>query len=222
MTQGTFIVIDGPNGTGKTRALKAAATALRSQGYDVVETREPGGTPLAEELRAMILMSSNPMDTTTQLLLFNAARRSHIQSVILPSIEAGRIVLCDRFLASSLVFQSLNSDGSQNLDDQTILHAHELFCYNLKPDLSIYLDAPTAVRLQRIAMRIDGTADRFEEFGNAFENASSEKFRKCGNMIDKDYRIIDASQSPEQVAEAVLAAIHRKIESMNFEQRAEA
>src|SRR3546814_13411927 len=97
--------------------LKSAAVRLRADGHNVIETREPGGTPLAENLRAMILNADNDMDTTTQLLLLNAARRSHIQQVILPNIAQGAIVLCDRFLASSLVFQSLNSDGTRNLDE---------------------------------------------------------------------------------------------------------
>src|SRR3546814_7013265 len=128
METGSFIVIDGPKGTGKTCALKSAAVRLRADGHNVIETREPGGTPLAENLRAMILNADNDMDTTTQLLLLNAARRSHIQQVILPNIAKGAIVLCDRFLASSLVFQSLNSDGTRNLDDAVILQSHAMFC----------------------------------------------------------------------------------------------
>ncbi len=211
MKTGAFIVIDGPNGTGKTSALRSAANRLRSEGHEIVETREPGGTPLAEEIRALILSSDNPMDTTTQLLLFNAARRSHIQHVILPNIEAGRTVLCDRFLASSLVFQTLNSDGSPNLDDQIILDAHRLFCFDLKPDLSIYLDAPTPIRLSRIGNRLDATPDRFEEYGNSFEDRSAAKFRQCGAMIDNEYQIIDAARDPFAVAEDVYQAIISKI-----------
>lgn len=211
---GAFIVIDGPNGTGKSSALKSAAASLRAEGYDVIETREPGGTPLAEELRALILLSSNPMDTTTQLLLFNAARRSHIQQVIEPNVSAGRIVLCDRFLASSLVFQSLNSDGTRNLDDDVILSAHKNFCFDLRPDLSIYLDAPTDVRLSRIRCRLDGPADRFEEYGSPFETASTEKFRICGELIDRDYTVIDASQTAESVASAVHGSILQKLAEM--------
>src|SRR3546814_18739869 len=132
METGAFIVIDGPNGTGKTCALKSAAVRLRADGHNVIETREPGGTPLAENLRAMILNADNDMDTTTQLLLLNAARRSHIQQVILPNIAKGAIVLCDRFFASSLLFQSLNSDGTRNIDDAVILQSHSMFYLELK------------------------------------------------------------------------------------------
>src|SRR3546814_14181239 len=92
--------------------------------------------------------------------LLNAARRSHIQQVILPNIAKGAIVLCDRFLASSLVFQSLNSDGTRNLDDAVILQSHAMFCFDLKPHLSIYLDAPTNVRLARISGRAGADLDR--------------------------------------------------------------
>src|SRR3546814_3184069 len=86
-------------------------------------------------------------------------------------------IFCDRFLASSLVFQSLNSDGTRNLDNAVILQSHAMFCFDLKPHLSIYLDAPTNVRLARISGRAGADLDRFEEYGNAFETASSEKFR---------------------------------------------
>src|SRR3546814_3097391 len=111
----------------------------------------------------MILNADNDMDTTTQLLLLNAARRSHIQQVILPNIAKGAIVLCDRFLASSLVFQSLNSDGTRNPDDAVILQSHAMFCFDLKPHLSIYLDAPPNVRLARISGRAGADLDRFED-----------------------------------------------------------
>src|SRR3546814_15130793 len=120
METGAFIVIDGPNGTGKTCALKSAAVRLRADGHNVIETREPGGTPLAENLRAMILNADNDMDTTTQLLLLNAARRSHIQQVILPNIAKGAIVLCDRFLASSLVYHSLNRSDERRVGQECV------------------------------------------------------------------------------------------------------
>ena len=216
MKTGAFIVIDGPNGTGKTSALKSAAIRLRTDGYTVIETREPGGTPLAEELRALILSSNNDMDTTTQLMLLNAARRSHIQEVIVPKVAEGAIVLCDRFLASSLVFQSLNSDGSRNLDDEVILQAHAMFCFNLKPHLSLYLDAPTHVRLSRIDQRLGSQADRFEEYGSAFEAATSEKFRACGAIIDDDFASIDADRAPADVASSVYDAIAQKLAAMDL------
>src|SRR3546814_19289251 len=117
------------------------------------------------------------MDTTTQLLLLNAARRSHIQQVILPNIAKGAIVLCDRFLASSLVFQSLNSDGTRNLDDAVIIQSHAMLCFDLKLHLRIYLDAPTHVRLAPISRRAVADLDRFEEYGHAFDTESSTTVR---------------------------------------------
>src|SRR3546814_18071685 len=139
MATGAFIGIDGPNGTGKTCALKSAEVRLRADGHNVIETREPGGTPLAENLRAMILNADNDMDTTTQLLLLNAARRSHIQQVILQNIAKGTIVLCDRFLASSPGFHSLNSDGTRNLDAAVILLSPYIFLFVLQHHLTSYL-----------------------------------------------------------------------------------
>src|SRR3546814_20338500 len=126
------------------------------------------------------------MDTTTQLLLLNAARRSHIQQVILPNIAKGAIVLCDRFLASSLVFQSLNSDGTRNLDDAVILQSHAMFCFDLILHLRIELDAPTNVRLARTTVLAGADLDRFEAFGSAFDEAPSEQFRDCGTIIHEN------------------------------------
>ena len=207
MTRGAHIVLDGPNATGKSSAMKAVAGMLREAGHDVVETREPGGSPLAERLRAVVLDPSHQMDTTTQLLLFNAARRSHILETIEPNVAAGRIVLCDRFLASSLVFQSLQPNGQKDLDDEIILKAHELFCFDYRPDLSIYLEAPLAVRHQRIASRAGAPIDRFEEYGSAFDDAAAAKFTRCGPLIDNAFVTVDASASPEDVARAVYTAI---------------
>lgn len=211
MTKGAFILIDGPNGTGKSTAMRTAAEKLRADGYDVLETREPGGTPLAEKLRGLVLDSSNRMDTVTQLLIFNAARRSHIQEVINPNVEAGRIVLCDRFLPSSLVFQSLNPDGTPNLSDELILDAHRQFCFGRLPDLTLYLDAPLHVRRERIAGRAGAPADRFEEYESAFDIACAEKFQACVDLLPNASVTIDASGTPEAVAESVHGSIREHL-----------
>lgn len=207
MTKGIFIAIDGPNGTGKSTALKQAAISLRESGYGVVETREPGGTPLAEKLRTLLLDSSNEMDTMTQLLLFNAARRSHIQTVIDPNVAEGRIVLCDRFLPSSLVFQGLKPDGSEDLHYTTILAAHDNYCLNRIPDLTIYLDAPIHLRKKRIANRAGAQADRFEEYDDAYDIAAANLFRKCASILPGRSLKIDASGPPSDVAAAVQKGI---------------
>lgn len=206
---GCLIVLDGPNCTGKSLARTNVAKLLRQEGHDVVETREPGGTPLAEKIRSLILDSTNEMDTVTQVLLFNAARRSHIKQVIEPNVAAGRIVLCDRFLSSSLVFQSLNPDGTAGLDDQFILNAHAMFCDNLKPDLGIYLDAPAEVRQQRLLQRSSsgGERDRFEEYELEYDEAVASKFRKVGAVVDRIYAIIDADRDPLIVASDIFERI---------------
>lgn len=218
MNGGYWIVVDGPNGTGKSGTMKAVAERLRETGFDVVETREPGGSTLAEAIRGLVLDPAYEMDSITQLLLFNAARRAHLTQTILPALEAGKIVLCDRYLASSLVFQSLNPDGSPNLDDETILEAHRKYCDNLMPNLSIYLDAPLDVRRARIAGRssVAAVTDRFEEYDDAFDIAAAEKFNRCGTMIDSDHVIIDSTGTPDEVIDITLNAILARLCNPRF------
>ncbi|WP_165356647.1 dTMP kinase [Sphingosinicella sp. BN140058] len=204
---GCWVVFDGPNAAGKSSALRAVATMLRNDGQEVVETREPGGSPLAEQIRALLLDSSNRMDTTTQLCLFNAARRSHLEETIRPNLAAGRIVLCDRFIASSYVFQSLDADGSSNGSDDLILAAHRLFCDDARPDLSIYFEAPLSVRRQRMSLRAGAPADRFEEYDDAFDVAAAAKFQACGRLLDNAYATIDGAADPETVARSAYEVI---------------
>lgn len=215
MSRGFWIVLDGPNGVGKSGAIAGLSAKLRALGYDVVDTREPGGSPLAEKIRGLILDSDNEMDSVTQLLLFNAARRSHLNATIRPALAAGKVVLCDRFLASSVVFQSLNSDGSPNLRDDFIIDTHERYCDGMMPDLSIYLDAPLEIRRQRLAGRAAQAAvkDRFEEYDDRFDLAAAEKFSRCGPILDRDFDYVDTTGSPEQVIEAVLAVALSRLPS---------
>ncbi|AXK43745.1 dTMP kinase [Erythrobacter aureus] len=204
---GSFIAFDGPNGVGKSSAMKTVAEALGSSGRDVVVTREPGGTKLAEELRGLLLDPSHPMDTTTQLLIFNAARRSHILDVIRPNVEAGRIVLCDRFISSSLVFQTLKPDGGPDLSVDEVLDAHRRYCFNEMPDLTVYLHAPHEVRAQRIAHRAGAPVDRFEEYDDAFDRAAADRFALCGALLRSPYAMIDASPAADEVAAACLRVV---------------
>lgn len=204
---GSFIAFDGPNGTGKTTAMMSVAKQLEADGHDVVVTREPGGTPLAERLRELLLDPAHAMDTTTQLLIFNAARRSHILEKIRPNLAAGRIVLCDRFISSSLVFQTLKPDGGPDLPADEVLEAHKRYCFNELPDLTVYLHAPHEVRAARIAHRAGAPVDRFEEYDDAFDRAAADRFALCGALLRAPYAMVDATPAPEKVAAACLRVI---------------
>lgn len=122
---GAFIVVEEANSTGKSTAMRDPAGRLVDRGVEIVTTREPGDSATAERLRAIILDPTVPMDTIEQLSVFNAARRNHIRTVIQPAMRRGPIVLCDRFVASSLVFQTLHHEGVVRLTDAGILIAQK-------------------------------------------------------------------------------------------------
>ncbi len=209
---GSFIAFDGPNGVGKSSAMQAVADALKAEGRDVLVTREPGGTPLAEKLRELLLDPAYPMDTTTQLLIFNAARRSHIQEIIHPNVSEGRIVFCDRFLSSSLVFQTLKPDGTPDLPVGDVLGAHARYCFNEMPNFTVYLHAPHDIRQSRIAHRAGSPVDRFEEYQSTFDKAAASRFKESGALIKSPHVYIDATPSANEVAAACLAAVKHHLE----------
>ena len=137
--KGLFITFEGIDGGGKTTQLALAAKWLREQGYEVVESREPGGTPLAERVRELVLDPSLPLTTTTQTLLYLAARSEHVDKLLRPSVEAGKIVLCDRFSDSTLVYQGLSQGKS--LEELALLRNLCSFASaGMAPDLTLVFD----------------------------------------------------------------------------------
>jgi dTMP kinase len=158
---GLFITFEGIDGAGKSTHVEGLARALRSQGRVVTLTREPGGTPLAEQLRQMVL--NDPMDAMTEALLVFAARRDHINQVIEPSLARGEVLLCDRFTDASFAYQ-----GAGRGFDREILATLERWVQEggLQPDLTIWFDLPAAVAAQRLAG--SRTPDKFESQPQAF------------------------------------------------------
>jgi len=153
---GSFITLEGTEGVGKSTNVRFVADLLRSAGHDVVVTREPGGTELAEEIRAMLLgVRDEVMSDMTELLLIFAGRAQHLDNVIRPALEAGRWVVCDRFTDATYAYQG----GGRGFDEQTIAILETLVQDELRPDLTLYLDVPMAVAADRIA---DPDHDRFE------------------------------------------------------------
>lgn len=156
--KGLFITFEGIDGGGKTTQLALAAKWLREQGYEVVESREPGGTPLAERVRELVLDPSLPLTTTTQTLLYLAARSEHVDKLLRPSVEAGRIVLCDRFSDSTLVYQGLSQGKS--LEELALLRNLCSFASaGMEPDLTLVFDGRPEVLVRRRAAR--GVSDRY-------------------------------------------------------------
>lgn len=155
-TPGYFITLEGGEGVGKSTNVKLVADLLRGAGHEVVVTREPGGTALAEEIRETLLgVRDEVMSDMTELLLVFAARAQHLDTVIRPALKAGRWVVCDRFTDATYAYQG----GGRGFDEKTIAILETLVQDDLRPDLTLYLDVPVAVAADRIA---DRDHDRFE------------------------------------------------------------
>lgn len=202
--KGLFITFEGIDGGGKTTQLALAAKWLRAQGYEVVESREPGGTPLAERVRELVLDPELPLTTTTQTLLYLAARSEHVDKLLRPSVAAGKIVLCDRFSDSTLVYQGLSQ--GKGLDELSMLRKLCGFASEgLAPDLTLVFDGRPEVLVQRRQQR--GVSDRYELQGLEFQQALRKGFLALAQAEPERIQLIDAEGSEAQVAEDVQQAI---------------
>ena len=206
---GIFISFEGIDGAGKSTHIPALAAAFTSEGRVVKLTREPGGTPLAEQLRKMVL--NDTMDPMTEALLVFAARRDHIQHVIRPALQRGEVVLCDRFSDASFAYQ-----GAGRGFDWEILAQLERWVQGepgaattlLKPDLTLWFDLPASVAAARLS--VARAADRFEGQPQAFfESVASGYARRLREDPDRFARI-NANLSPEGVWNEVIACIHSR------------
>ncbi|TYO88424.1 dTMP kinase [Oceanicella actignis] len=199
--RGVFLSFEGADGAGKTTQLRRLAVRLRAQGREVVETREPGGAPGAEEIRRLVLEGDPARwSAVTELLLFNAARRDHVERTIAPALARGAVVLCDRFADSSRVYQGVVRGAGAELADS--LHA---LAIGIEPDLTLILDIAPRTGLTRGLAR--GTAEeRFERFGLAFQARVRAAFRDLAAANPARCRLIDAEGDEEAVAARVWAA----------------
>lgn len=155
MTRGRFITVEGIEGVGKTSNMEFIRTLLEDRGHEVVVTREPGGTALAEQIREIVLEPAAEIPPLTELLLVFAARSTHVQQKIRPAVERGQWVLCDRFTDATLAYQG----GGRGIDEQLIYQLAAAVHGELWPDLTLLLDAPVSVGLNRAANR--AALDRF-------------------------------------------------------------
>lgn len=191
---GLFITLEGPEGAGKSTNREYLAARLREQGIDVLLTREPGGTPLAERVRELLLApSEEPMASDTELLLVFAARAQHLAQVIVPALQRGAVVLCDRFTDATYAYQG----GGRGLDVERIALLEDFVQGTLRPDLTLVFDLPVEVGLSRAAAR--GRLDRFEQEGRDFFEAVRDTYLQRANAEPARYRILDAAQSLEAV-----------------------
>ncbi len=203
---GMFITLEGIEGVGKTTQLEFIAEYLRTRGRELVITREPGGTLIGEEIRSIVLDNKHTgMAADTELLLMFAARAEHINKVIRPALESGKDVLCDRFTDASYAYQGLG----RNIPAARITQMKDWVLGDLKPNLTILLDAPVAIGLERAAKR--SAKDRFESEALDF----FETVRHCYLQIAEDepdrVKIVDAAGTLEQVKQQVLTILEQEV-----------
>jgi dTMP kinase len=195
---GKFITLEGGEGAGKSTALAFIAQAIRDQGIDLVLTREPGGTPLGEKLRGLLLDYNNDqMCDDTELLLMFAARAQHLAQVIEPALRANKWVLCDRFTDATYAYQG----GGRGIDTQRIAQLEQWVQGERRPDLTVLLDVPVEIGMQRISTREEtkGQRDRFERERRSFFDKVRQTYLRRAQQYPNQYRVIDASQSLENV-----------------------
>lgn len=203
MSKGCLIVCDGNNGAGKSSVIRAIKEYLESQNHQVVVTREPGGTRIGEKIREVVLDPETPeLCDTTELLLFAAARAQHLKEKIIPAIEGGTIVICDRFTPATIAFQHYGRGIPLSLVQSINSFALEGF----EPDLNIILDVDPEVGMKRVASRGEGL-DRMELQQREFLVRARDGFLRQAEESPETFVVVDASQSFESVSSQVLSVV---------------
>ena len=203
-----FITIEGPEGSGKTTAVNYAVQKLEEMGYQIVRTREPGGTPIAEQIRNVILDKANTaMDERTEALLYAASRRQHLVEKVWPALKEGKIVICDRYLDSSLAYQG----GARGLGVENILNVNLFATENTFPDLTLLFDITPEEGLKRISANADREVNRLDLEKLEFHHKVRDTFLALAKRYPERFVIIDASKSREEVAKATLDAIMSRL-----------
>ena len=208
---GRFITFEGGEGVGKTTQLKRAAAWLRAAGREVVVTREPGGTPRAEQLRKVLLeRSDEPMPQACELLLMFAARASHLANLVEPAVARGAWVLCDRFTDATYAYQG----GGRGVAEADIDALVRIVHPRRQPDLTLLLDAPVEIGMRRAHAR-NGTEgpDRFEsERSDFFERVRRCYLQRAAREPER-FRVVDANRAPDEVEASIREALARLLPS---------
>lgn len=203
-----FITIEGPEGSGKSTAVNTAVAKLEQLGYKIVRTREPGGTPISEQIREVILNKENTkMDPRTEALLYAASRRQHLVEKVWPALERGEIVICDRYLDSSLAYQG----GARHLGIDEVLNVNLFATEHTYPDLTLLFDIDPEVGLARIAANSSREVNRLDLEKLEFHKNVRDSFLLLAKRYPERYVVIDASKSMEEVAKDTIDAILNKL-----------
>lgn len=205
---GFFISFEGIDGSGKSTQTKRLKDQLEALGHDVILTREPGGSPGAEEIRALVLQGDpDRWSARTEILLFTAARRDHLERTIQPALDAGKIVICDRFADSTRMYQGLSRGDLRGAVDQ--LHS---LMIGVEPDLTLLIDMDPAEGLSRALSR-NTVEERFEDFGESLQVAMREGFLSLAQEFADRFVVVDGARTIDAVADDILMQTRKRLDA---------
>ncbi len=203
-----FITFEGPEGSGKTTVSNIIEKRLEDIGYQVVHTREPGGTPIAEQIRNIILDKANTMlDARAEALLYAASRRQHLVEKVWPALKEGKIVICDRYIDSSLAYQG----GARNLGVENVLNINMFATEGTFPDMTLLFDITPEKGLKRIAANANREVNRLDLEKIEFHKLVRNTFLELAKQYKNRYVIIDASKPLDEVVENTWKEILKKL-----------
>ena len=210
--RGIFITIEGPDGSGKTTALQQVVPRLQQEmNRKVVATREPGGSPIAEKIRSLILDPSHTdMDSRTEALLYAASRRQHLIEKVLPVLESGDVIFCDRFVDSSIAYQGY----ARGIGEEGIREINEFATEGIEPDVTLYIDVPAEVGIQRIHANLDEREyNRLDQEKLDFHEKVRAGYQHLAQANPERIVVVDGTMSRESVAEACYHIIKNRYPS---------
>ena len=217
MSKGLFISFEGGEGAGKTTQIKRLKDMLEAEGHDVLLTREPGGTPEAEKIRDLLVQrDGGNWDGLTELLLFYAARRHHVETLIKPALAEGKVVVCDRFSDSTHAYQCYG----HGVDGKVFEQIDQLVLQGFKPDITFLLDVPVDIGLKRSKRVNDDTKvlseaeveDRFERLDSSFHEKLRQGFLDIAEQNKERFCVVDALQSLDEMTAQIHSKTKEKLE----------
>lgn len=210
--KGLFITLEGPDGSGKSTIARLLADYLRETGYDVVTTREPGGTKISEDIRDIILDNNNTnMSYVTEALLYAASRAQHVSQKISPAIEKGKIIICERFVLSSLVYQGI----ARGLGTEKVKEINDFAIQGVEPDLILFFDISPDIALERKTRKNQG--DRLEREKLDFHKKVYEGYLSLIEIYRDKIKLIDATKTKNSTFQQVKTAVDNLIEKSKEE-----
>ena len=206
MSKGYFITFEGPDGCGKTTQIELVKEYLSSKGFDIVLTREPGGTPISEKIRAILLDPDNKEESgVTEALLYAASRAQHVAEKIKPALEEGKVVLCDRFMDSSLAYQAY----ARGLGED-VISINMFAIQGCSPDLTIFLDLDPEIGQKRQVER--GKLDRLEQEGLSFQKKVYDGYQQLIKKYPDRIKVVNADRDPDSISKDIICLIQSLLE----------